>query len=93
MLCAICTVGAVGGTPIMLVHGWPEFSGTRRKILPALTEHKDVVAPGLRGFRRSSKPARVTALQTYAEDLVAIADHLSRRLAGCLDRPVRLGRA
>lgn len=66
------------GPPVMLVHGWPEFSGTWRKNLPALAEHYDVVAPDLRGFGRSSKPDRVGAPQAYAEDLVALADHLGR---------------
>ena len=64
------------GPPVMLVHGWPEFSRTWRKNLPALAERYDVVAPDLRGFGRSSKPGHVCAPQTYADDLLALADHL-----------------
>ena len=36
------------------------------------------MAPELRGFGRSSKPDRVAAPQTYAEDLLALADLLGR---------------
>ena len=64
------------GPPVMLVHGWPEFSGTWRRNLPALAEQYDIVAPDLRGFGCSSKPGHVETPQVYAEDLVALADHL-----------------
>jgi len=64
------------GPPVMLVHGWPEFSRTWRKNLPALAERYDVVAPDLRGFGRSSKPGHVCPPQVYADDLLALADHL-----------------
>ena len=66
----------------MLVHGWPEFSRTWRKNLPALAERYDVVAPDLRGFGRSSKPGHVCAPQAYADDLLALADHLGGQTDG-----------
>ncbi len=66
------------GPPVMLLHGWPEFSRTWRKNLPVLAEHHDVVAPDLRGFGRSSKPDEVCTPQTYADDLIALADHLGQ---------------
>ena len=61
----------------MLLHGWPEFSGTWRKNLPVIAERYDVVAPDFRGFGRSSKPADACTPDTYANDLVAVADHLA----------------
>ncbi len=66
------------GPAVMLVHGWPEFSRTWRKNLPVLAERCDVVAPDLRGFGKSSKPDSVCTPQTYADDLIALADHLGQ---------------
>lgn len=76
-----------GAPPVMLLHGWPEFSGTWRKNLPALSRDYDVVAPDLRGFGGSSKPAEVCVPEVYADDLISLADELAsqpdgRRWAG-----------
>jgi pimeloyl-ACP methyl ester carboxylesterase len=41
------------GTPLVLLHGWPEFWFVWRKNIPALAERFDVIAPDLRGFGES----------------------------------------
>ena len=71
-----------GASPIMLLHGWPEFSGTWWKNFPALSRDYDVVAPDLRGFGRSSKPAEVCVPEVYADDLISLADELAGQPAG-----------
>lgn len=44
-----------GGTPILLLHGWPQTSFAWRRVMPLLNEC-DVIAPDLPGFGYSSKP-------------------------------------
>lgn len=44
------------GTPILLLHGWPQTSFAWRKIIPLLCNEHDVIAPDLPGFGYSSKP-------------------------------------
>ncbi|MBV8378532.1 MAG: alpha/beta hydrolase, partial [Verrucomicrobia bacterium] len=38
------------GSPMVLLHGWPEFCRAWWKCFPGLSAHYDVVAPDLRGF-------------------------------------------
>ena len=49
--------GRKGAPPLLLLHGWPEFWYTYHKIIPALSAHYDVIAPDLRGFGQTDKPA------------------------------------
>src|SRR4051794_21733038 len=44
---------------VLLLHGFPEFWYSWRHQLTALGEHFHVVAPDLRGYNLSDKPARV----------------------------------
>jgi len=45
------------GSPLILLHGWPEFWFSWRKNILLLAESFDVVALDLRGFGDSDKPA------------------------------------
>ena len=68
------------GLPLVLLHGWPEFWLVWRKVIGPLSDRFDVVAPDLRGFGQSSKPA-VPAREGYrvedhAADLLGLADAL-----------------
>src|SRR6185437_15807137 len=45
------------GPPLLLLHGWPEFWLVWRKCIPDLARDFDVIAPDLRGFGDSEKPA------------------------------------
>lgn len=45
------------GMPLLLVHGWPEYSRVWRKNIPALAESFDVIVPDLAGFGASENPA------------------------------------
>jgi pimeloyl-ACP methyl ester carboxylesterase len=69
-----------GGSPMVLLHGWPEFCHAWWKCFPGLSAHYDVVAPDLRGFGDTEKPVRgpnsnATA-EIHAQDLHALADQL-----------------
>jgi pimeloyl-ACP methyl ester carboxylesterase len=47
------------GPLVLLLHGFPETSYAWRKQIPSLAEHFRVVAPDMRGYGDSDKPARV----------------------------------
>jgi pimeloyl-ACP methyl ester carboxylesterase len=50
------------GTPVVLLHGWPDTGDLWRNQVPALTASGfRVIAPDLRGFGRSSKPIDLAA--------------------------------
>src|SRR5262249_9410691 len=45
------------GTPVVLIHGWPDSAYLWRHQIPFLTQHGfRVIAPDMRGFGRSSRP-------------------------------------
>ncbi|MEU4690425.1 alpha/beta hydrolase [Actinoplanes sp. NPDC023714] len=64
------------GSPILLVHGWPESWWAFRAVLPLLaTEHR-VFAVDLRGFGDSGTDGDDHDLGTMAEDLHRLVAHL-----------------
>ena len=44
------------GSPILLLHGWPQHWWIWRKVIPALAENYRVICPDLRGFGWSEAP-------------------------------------
>ena len=70
--------GPAGGSPIILLHGFPESHRTWRAVAPALAEDHFVAAPDQRGFGGSDRPQDVEAYRTdrIVEDLIALADIL-----------------
>lgn len=77
----IAYVRAGSGTPVVLLHGWPEFKRTWLHNLPVLATELDVIAPDLRGFGRTvsrvPRPADGTPPQLLAKDLRDLLDALS----------------
>ena len=57
------------GTPILLVHGFPETWWAFRKLIPLLAEHHRVFAVDLRGFGDSDNGPGEYDSATSAEDL------------------------
>jgi pimeloyl-ACP methyl ester carboxylesterase len=57
------------GSPILLVHGWPESWWAFRQLIPLLAEHHRVFAVDLRGFGDSSTPEGPYDHAVAAEDL------------------------
>jgi pimeloyl-ACP methyl ester carboxylesterase len=67
------------GTPVLLLHGFPDSSWMWRNQIPALVEAGyRVIAPDLRGFGESDKPQdpKAYAMQTLVTDVVGILDAL-----------------
>jgi len=48
------------GSPVILLHGWPEFWYSWRHQIPVLAERFEVIAPDLRGFGYSDSRSRAT---------------------------------
>jgi pimeloyl-ACP methyl ester carboxylesterase len=67
------------GTPVLLMHGWPDSGYLWRHQIPFLTGHGfRAIAPDLRGFGRSSRPAAVAdyALTNSVGDMAGLLDAL-----------------
>ena len=64
------------GSPILLVHGFPETWWTFHKLIPLLAEHHRVYAVDLRGFGDSDNNPGQYDSATSAEDLHQLIQHL-----------------
>jgi pimeloyl-ACP methyl ester carboxylesterase len=77
---------AGSGSPLILLHGWPEFSGVWYRNIPALAENFDVIAPDLRKFGqtrlRDPNDATATTPDVLAEDLLALVEGLGLERVG-----------
>jgi pimeloyl-ACP methyl ester carboxylesterase len=65
-----------GGSPVLLVHGFPESWWTFRGVIPRLAESHRVLAVDLRGFGDSANDAESFDSGTSAEDLRLLIQHL-----------------
>ena len=61
---------AGAGTPVILLHGFPDYSGSWSLLIEQLSNGYRVIAPDLRGYDLSSRPS---ALDQYRPELL-IAD-------------------
>ncbi|MDB5613440.1 MAG: alpha/beta hydrolase [Devosia sp.] len=64
------------GSPILLVHGWPETWWSFHKVIPILAQSHRVIAVDLRGFGDSDVAQAGDSSATMAEDLHALIEHL-----------------
>ncbi|MGN6240729.1 MAG: alpha/beta hydrolase [Cellulosimicrobium cellulans] len=68
------------GTPVVLLHGFPQTRHMWRHVAVDLARDHHVVVPDLRGYGDSAKPAATTpdvyAKRTMGADVVALADAL-----------------
>ena len=69
-------VKAGSGPAVMLLHGWPQTCYEWRHVIERLAGNFTVVAPDLRGFGYTSKPASGYDAATIASDLAALTAHL-----------------
>jgi len=64
------------GTPLMLVHGFPQNWYMWNRLLPELSKHFTVIAPDLRGVGESGKPQGGYDKKNMATDLHVLAKKL-----------------
>ena len=64
------------GSPVLLVHGFPETWWAFHRLLPLLAEHHRVIAVDLRGFGQSAVAGPQHNSATAAEDLRQLVEHL-----------------
>jgi 3-oxoadipate enol-lactonase len=67
------------GVPLVLVHGFPLSGAMWQPQISALSARYRVIAPDLRGFGASTFGEGVDSLDQYADDLLALLDHLDVR--------------
>src|ERR1700730_6964766 len=65
------------GSPVLLVHGFPETWWTFRKVIPLLAASHRVFAVDLRGFGDSDNGAGTYDSKTSAEDLHFLSEKLN----------------
>jgi pimeloyl-ACP methyl ester carboxylesterase len=70
-------VSAGSGSPLLLWHGFCETWYCWREVMSILSEKYLVIAPDMRGYGDSEKPAEGYDGLTLAEDFRAIVQHLS----------------
>lgn len=61
-----------GGTPILLVHGFPLSHAMWRFQIEALSADYRVIAPDLRGFGKSDVTEGTVTMEQHADDLAAL---------------------
>lgn len=69
--------GPQGGTPVVLLHGFPELAYSWRRQLPALAEAgRWVLAPDQRGYGGSDRPETVEsyAIELLTGDMIGLLD-------------------
>ena len=98
------TTGAVinvahggSGSPLLLLHGYPQTHVMWHKVAPLLAHHFHVICPDLRGYGDSSKPPSTPNHYPYSkramgQDMVEVMEHLgySRFLLAGHDRGARV---
>ena len=75
----INTVIQGSGTPLFLIHGWPEsFYSWRHQINFFSKKGYKVIVPDIRGYGYSDKPKNVSdySMKKITADLIGILDHL-----------------
>lgn len=84
----VMTDGPVNGTPVILLHGFPEFHyGWRHQVTALTAAGFRVIVPDQRGYNLSDKPRGIAAydVDLLARDIVALMDHFGiekTRIAG-----------
>jgi pimeloyl-ACP methyl ester carboxylesterase len=76
------------GRPLLLLHGWPEYWLTWEPVMMRLADRFDLIAPDLRGFGDSAKPAGAFGPADHAADLLALLDRLGIARVGVVGHDV-----
>jgi pimeloyl-ACP methyl ester carboxylesterase len=76
------------GVPLVLLHGWPEFWLTWEPVMARLAGRFRVIAPDLRGFGDSDKPAGPFGPEDQARDILAVLDGLGLERVGLVGHDI-----
>lgn len=71
------------GSPVLLLHGFPDHWRLWQPMMQALAPEHRVMAPDLRGINLSDKPPEVSdyAIEHLVGDVLSLIDHLGGRCA------------
>lgn len=69
-------VVAGAGEPLVLLHGVPKSWYYWHRVIPELSKHFTVIAPDIRGFGDSFRPQDGYDMETVADDIAQLMDHL-----------------
>lgn len=75
---------------VILLHGFPDFSYGWREIVPSLATDFRVLAPDLRGYAATDKPASGYDLESLTADVLAFVDATARLDGAAADVPTHL---
>jgi pimeloyl-ACP methyl ester carboxylesterase len=67
---------AGAGTPVLLLHGWPQHWWCWRRVIERLRNHYRLLVPDLRGFGWSEAPGTGYSATGFASDAVGLLDAL-----------------
>jgi len=81
-------VRAGKGPPLLLLHGWPEFWLTWEPVMARLAHRFTLIAPDLRGFGDSDKPAGPCGPDQHASDMLALLEALGLPKVGVVGHDV-----
>jgi epoxide hydrolase 4 len=75
-----------GARLVVLLHGFPEFWYSWRHQIEALSDEYTVVAPDMRGYNLSDKPAKVSdyAMGNLVDDVTNLIRHFGRENAAVI---------
>ncbi len=76
------------GQPLLLLHGWPEFWLTWEPVMTRLADRFRLIAPDLRGFGDSDKPAGPFGPHDHALDLLELLNKLAIEKVGLVGHDV-----
>lgn len=79
---------AGNGPPLLLLHGWPEFWLTWEPVMQRLADRHTLIAPDLRGYGDSDKPAGPFAPDNHVPDILALLDALGIEKVGVVGHDV-----
>jgi pimeloyl-ACP methyl ester carboxylesterase len=78
------------GEPVILLHGYAQNSHMWRPLIAELAKTRTVIAPDLRGFGQSAKPAGGYDKKSMAQDIHALAASLGFKRAGICGHDIGL---
>ena len=84
--------GSAADQPLVLLHGWPEWSHVWRPLISRLAPRFSLLAPDFRGFGESDKtsllPGKDATPDQLADDVLAFMDTLGVERAGLVAHDV-----